>query len=84
MIVTTYKWVCTNTELCEEIDSQLKESLDYLAHLSKYRNENTINGLECLSLERRLSNIVRELKLRRSSLWRRIKIETEQEEDNAS
>lgn len=79
MKIVQYKWICTNSEKVEEVDSQLKEAQDHQVHLSKYRNENTISGLECLSIDRRLTDVIRALKVERSSLWRRIKVETEME-----
>lgn len=84
--ITTYRWICTNKELCEQIDEQIARVMGAQSHLSGYVANKEITGLQCIALDSKFKYILDSLKKERKTLWRRVRreevIETEVVPDN--
>jgi hypothetical protein len=75
----SYRWICTNKALCEQLDEQIEKILVYQSHLSSYVANREITGLECLVIDGKFKFALQSLKNERKSLWRRVRREIEEE-----
>lgn len=80
---TTYRWICTNKDLCEQIDDQIAQYVMVLSKLSKYVADHQISGIDCLRAENRFNLRVKDLRDARKMLWRRVPVVKEEVEQLA-
>lgn len=77
--ITTFRWICTNKELCEQLDEQIDRIVGAQSKLSSYVANKEITGLECLVVDSRFTHALKSLKDERKTLWRRVKRVEEEE-----
>jgi len=77
--IKTYRWICTNKERCNEIDDKLKELEHHESRLSGYVANGEISGLACISLARKFTLKIKDLRDERKTYWRRVRYEVEEE-----
>lgn len=77
--VIEYKWICTNKELCEQLDEQIEKIVFHQSQLSHYVETKEITGLECLVIEGKFKYALLSLQKERKILWRRVPKITEEE-----
>lgn len=77
--ITTFRWICTNKELCEQLDEQIDKIVGAQSKLSSYVANKEITGLECLVVDSRFTHALKSLKDERKTLWRRVKRVEEEE-----
>lgn len=83
--ITEFRWICTNKELCEQIDEAIAQLMFEASQLSHYVESKQINGIQCIQLDNKFQYTLRILKNERKTLWRRItrKIEEKTEKEAA-
>lgn len=77
---TTYRWICTNKDLCEQIDDQIASYVATLGQLSRMVADKKLDGLLCLRGEAKLNQRIKDLRDARKSLWRRVPVVKEEVE----
>jgi hypothetical protein len=80
--ITETKWYCVDKERCEQLDEQIASATYHLNTLSANVADKNITGLECLTRERLLKQMIVEFRKERAGLWRRGKKEIDEVVDS--
>ena len=82
--ITEFRWICTNKELCEQIDNAIENLMFEASQLSHYVDAKEINGIQCIQLDYRFQHALRTLKNERKTLWRRVKRKIKEETEDVA